>query len=230
MREAWEQFSTYVHFADAFAFGADWSLPHRINPFTTLWLLQEGEIEFTVASDVVIARSNDLLLVPTGTPFRGTYFSSCVSHRLIALRFTLRTLEQLDWFARYRLPYILPQGLTTEVERMALEVVQLHHDTSQSTSKMKANAVMQQLLANILCKHEEEITPCAGTRAAQQHVFKLIRWMEEHLETSFELKDLAQEAYLSQDYIHELFISVVGLSPCNTPENCDFEKQSNFLI
>lgn len=229
MREVWEPVSTYVHFADAFAFGPDWSLPHRKNPFTALWLMEEGEIELTIGSEVVMAKSGDVLLIPTGTPFHASYFPSCKHHRLIALRFTLRSQEQLDWFTQFRLPYVLPGGATAEAKEQAQQVVQHLNDESSSLNKLKANAVMQLLLADILCKHEGDIRPCAGTHTAQQHVFKLIRWMEDHLSESFELKDLAQKVHISSDYIHELFISVVGVSPMQYARRLRLRKAKQLL-
>jgi AraC-like DNA-binding protein len=227
----WDQLSVFVHSAGSYEEGKFWSIPYRKNPFTALWYLLKGNIAVTFGTQTVRAAPGDVLLIPTGTPFSAKFERGCEFQHTLAIRFTLYTQEQLDWFDLYRLPYLIDTNVPEEWARNFRRIIELMQPEKHSISRMEANAVLQIQLSGLIEKHLYNLkTVEKHDNSKQAKVFRIVRWMEEHISEKFTLADLAQLIHVSTDYLNDLFQSVLGEPPIHYANLLRLSKAKQLLV
>jgi AraC-like DNA-binding protein len=154
------------------------------------------------------------VLLPTGVPFSARFAPGCRRHHTLFIRFTLYTRESIDWFLLYRLPVLIAAEGPKAWTATAREILRQMEHGLDSIRRMKANALLHGLLAEIVALRYGDIRPAPSERARKvDQAYRLIRWMEHHLAESFTLADLAGQLHASTDYVNDLFRTVTGQPP-----------------
>jgi len=185
-----------------------WADPMRLlrDSFSRLYVLEDGEARLWLDSVEHVLAPGNLYLIPAGRS--GHYV--CPEHMVLCwLHIRAEVLPLVDMFSRWSPPDVgvpLPAGaLRAMGEILALRTLP---DSPENT--LRTTALICGLLAHFVPTNWDAMLPPAGIVDRFRPALEL---MQQSMDKSLRLADLAQTAHLHPTYFSNLFKTTFGVSP-----------------
>ena len=160
---------------------------HKIY-YYDLTLVLEGEMTYLVNGTQIRMQKNDIIFLPPGTQRARLFGERPVQY--VSFNFCV------DEDTSFPFPHYLPNAVSAEIRSAALSFP-TSHLTPNSYSKEKCMHLLGYILYAMLDDHR--------LRSNNEHVLKMIRYVDLHIAEKITLKDVSRAIGISREYASGLF-------------------------
>ncbi|MGE5531925.1 MAG: helix-turn-helix domain-containing protein [Bacteroidota bacterium] len=184
--------------------------PPQVRPYSTLWLILEGEMDVTVAGERRVCGPRSLIALQPGVTVSARNAANC-NVRLHSCAFDIRVWGELDFFRLYRVPAFRQLDdvdlLARPWEELNAELFS-HHPALTLSAEAWAHVLVARWLESL--EAAGELQPAASV---DERLAKALAAIDADLVGEWTPRRLADLMCLSPVRMRQLFVKGVGVPP-----------------
>ncbi len=198
----------------------DWECPYHYHEFDKITLFLQGQVTYDVEGKSYYLQPYDIVVIPAGQLHRPIISGSAVYERIIAYISSdyLESYRQKHCdlsliFRSVPSPVLRQPQETGSIYGVSCRLRQVYNTTQPADMAVLKETLFLEFLIYLAQAIQEQRIGYVKTRRQNEKIQHLLAYITAHLTEDLSIPALAQQAYISPDYLMHLFKEETGSSP-----------------